>query len=585
MKKDKIKYLVIAHDILAEISDTQIQEALQENADASEIEIIRFKTRLELGDTHGFGWQERKTIQSDYFSEEVLPKLNENPNAVIAYFGLAPIPLAIHLGYLVSGLKNVRVFQKHHDQKNWKWTKTPTSIEIVSENVPKDYFKATGDVILTCSASYPIHIESLDDIIIDPLKEISLTTKETHRDVFTSEKSLNDYASAFRDVIDSIANCLPEISGIHLFSAIPTGLAFLLGQEIQPNIHPEITVYEYKKDSDIGYQETFVIQRQPFIERMVPDNEKKFITEFREKLESHLHNDVKAFLEMLQEKKADSWIDELFPQSSVRNLFHQNYWLKLASLHKTRLLKSSFSDKGFDAGETQFFVNNRWYLSDSLIHTLKTRISDESDLKTAFRLFWFHESIHDHSHKIHSGNTEGIGRYPKIIEEADYQADVYALLHDLAFHPTTKSNIVQFVTKKIELAILTMWAFDDLNPGTRLQVRRIGRYLIWYFQLLRIQDFCDTLDNILEALSEKPVIELRMVGITSPDKQRLELELTNYKKEDLAIAVFHENKFRSFPFNHGQLSLDQLMDGFKNHDHEKIIGVMRQLVHELFSLE
>jgi len=132
MKKTEIKYLVIAHDILTEISDTEIYEAIGSEISTNEIEIMRFPNRLEFGNTQGFGWQDRKTKQSDFFLQHIGLKLDLHKEAEIMYFGLAPIPLAIHLGYLVSGLRQVRVFQMHHDEKNWKWQLVDTSTDIVT---------------------------------------------------------------------------------------------------------------------------------------------------------------------------------------------------------------------------------------------------------------------------------------------------------------------------------------------------------------------------------------------------------------------------------------------------------------------
>lgn len=579
MKNNKQHYIVIAHDIHTPISDREIYEALEAEASPKQIEILNFDIRLELGSTMGFGWQARKTKQFQFFQKTIQPKLDANPEAIIVYFGIAPIPLAIHLGYLVSGLRNVRVFQKHHDEKYWKWEQADSLIEIITEDVPNDYYKGKGEVVLRCSATYPVHKESVQDIVNDPIKETVLSVRNPERDIFTSEESLKEYASAFRGILDKIANALPGVDTIHLFGGLPTGLAFLIGQEIQKNIHPDIAVYDYKRDEIPCYQQVFLVQRDPIVERNVPEEKKPWIRNFRSTLHTHLQDDIKAFVETLQDRKGENWIDELFVHSDGKEFFHTPYWKNLAPLCETRLLKSNFSDQPFDDEESQFFVSNKWYLSDSLIHTLHTRIPDEEDLKSAFRLFWFHEVIHDRSHGLNSGNTEGIGRYPKIIEEADYQADVYALLHEYEFMSVRKNKVIDFFQQRIELAIYTMWAFDDLNPGPRMQVRRIGRYLIWYFQLLRITDYCETFDDILKAFSEKPLIELRMVGVTSPDNERLELELEGYKKEQLGIAIFYKNRFTSLGHGNGQLSLDVLMDGFRHRDHEKIKGVMRQFMH------
>ena len=47
----------------------------------------------------------------------------------------------------------------------------------------------------------------------------------------------------------------------------------------------------------------------------------------------------------------------------------------------------------------------------------------------AGRLFLFHEALHYSSegHRLTSEVANGIGQFPKVIEEADYQAKVWAL--------------------------------------------------------------------------------------------------------------------------------------------------------------
>lgn len=584
MKESNIGCIAIVHDILTTISDHEIHEALGEEFQFEQIMVIRFEIRLELGDTMGFGWQARKTKQFHYFRDKVEPELNNHPEAVITYFGLAPIPLAVHLGYMISGLKAVRVFQKHHDKKHWKWMKKNTSVDIITSNVPRDYFKGKGDVVLTCSGTYPVHRETLEGIVNEPIIEPSIEVEKPERDVFLSEQSLKDYASEFRGVMDQIANSLPGIDLIHLFAGIPTGLAFLMGQEIQKNIHPDIALYEYNRESLPCYQQVFVLQSEPYIERIVPEEEKNWISSFRDMLEAHLNEHVKSFVETIEDKKEDCWIDGLQLNKSSKELFYTSYWKNLAPINSTRLVKSNFSNKAFDDTESQFFVSDQWFISDALIHTLHKRIPNEKDLMAAFRLFWFHEVIHDKSHGLNSVNTSGIGRYPKILEEADYQADVYALLHEFEFITVRKRDVLEFFKQKVELAINTMWAFDDLNPSSRMQVRRIGRYLIWYFQLLCVSEYCVSLEDVLSILSEKPLIELRLVGVTSPDNERLELDLEGFKNEQLGIAVFYKNRFYSFGFGNGQLSLDKLMVGFRERKHELIVEVMRQLVHILIPI-
>lgn len=577
MKTNNKNYLVIAHDILADISDQEIIDTLGVKIDSDQVEIIHFDFQLEHGDTMGFGWQELKTKQFNFFKKEIEPRIQDNPNACVVYFGLAPIPLAIHLGFLVSALKKVQVFQKNHDRKDWKWSSNDP-VKPISRDVPKQLFKGAGDVVLLCSTSYPINLDSIHEIVLDPLNEIMLTLKKTGRDVFDSEEGIMSYSSGFRDVMDQISNNLVGTNGIHLFCSIPVGLAFLMGQEIQPNIHPDLIIYEYKRDSDPCYLETFIVQRDPIQERIVPKEEIVKIQEFREFLEVELNNEVKAFVEKYEE--GESWFKGLFPKENIDE-FNSTYWKNLAPITKTRLLESTFSKDAFDESESQFFVGGKWYLSDALIFALMSRMAEQKDLLSAFRLFWFHEVLHVSTHNLHSGNTSGVGRYPKVIEEADYQADVYALLHEFSYHKIRAANVKNSFLETTERMIMTMWAFDDLNPSPRMQVRRIGRYLIWYYQYVFISEYCQELNEILSALSNKPIIELRLVGLTSPDKQRLEIDLKGYSRDQLGLAVLHNNQFKSRGFGNGQLSLDRLMDGFLNRDHNTIVEVMRQFVREI----
>ena len=54
-----------------------------------------------------------------------------------------------------------------------------------------------------------------------------------------------------------------------------------------------------------------------------------------------------------------------------------------------------------------------------------------------------------------------------------------------------------------------MWSFDDNGAGLEeIQIRRLNRYMIWYWQYARIEQEGKNLDSILGILQEKPVIEL-----------------------------------------------------------------------------
>ena len=197
-------------------------------------------------------------------------------------------------------------------------------------------------------------------------------------------------------------------------------------------------------------------------------------------------------------------------------------------------------------------------------------------------LFFFHEALHISKHNLNSDNYRGMGRYPKIMEEVDYQSDVYAMLHQYNCNIPKPEQCTTFFSQLIHAATETMWAFDELEDPREMEVRRINRYLIWYFIAVQIEDAnCESFREVLAILAVKPVIELRLTAVTSPDRSSIKIDLENIRTEELAIGVFYENRPRTFGFQGEQLSLDTMVSGFRERDPEKIKYVMRQLISKL----
>jgi hypothetical protein len=232
----------------------------------------------------------------------------------------------------------------------------------------------------------------------------------------------------------------------------------------------------------------------------------------------------------------------------------------------------------------RFYLESTWYFSDALLHTLHTRLGNSKKVLRAIRLFMFHEAIHFKCHGVTSDTASGIGRYPKIVESLDYQADVYALLHEYAYkvenekHPEPK----KVFSEAIELMLETMWAFDAQSSPGSMQMRRINRYLIWYYICLRIEhDTCENLEDILKILSVKPDLEIKGLRAQADSEGRYIVRLTGYRIHDLGIAAIVKNRMRRMGYESGGLPLDELIEGFKNRDGFKIKNVLRNFVAQI----
>lgn len=574
------KILTIVHDIHLNITDKTIHDTLTNHYGECHFEAIRFsEINIELGDNSQLMWQTLKAQQVKFFEEVIAPKIKEDSERQIVYFGLAPIPLCMHLGFLVGGITDVEIFQHHHDQKHWHWSGKPAEKPLI-DNLPNEQFDGDGDVIIRFGAYTKINELDTEEIIEKPIRSVDIHPKNTDRDLLGSQDDAKAYSKVFFDVLKRLKETLPLSDEWHVFAAVPCGLAFLMGTEIQPNIHKPIVVYHYSNQQTPPYKEAFCIQEKGGENLIIPEGEKSALDDLREELALHFHEDVLSLLQTQKDLVEKNWFQALFPTVSDI-LFTSKIWNDLPKISDTHLIDTTFITEPKVENQNKFFVDGEWYLPNSFLFGLKKKF-DPDDLKRAIRLFWFHEGIHFTKHGLHSDNSSGMGEYPYVLEDADYQSDVYAMLNEFKFsEEKAKENVPEFFADLIRIAIETMLVFDEFSRPNSMEVRRVKRYLIWFFQLARIQDLgCQTLVDVLKILALKPQMDIKL-PIRQEEANRIHFQLKGYKKEDVRIAFFYQNRVATFGYKDGQLSIDQLVDGLRERRLEPIKLVMRQILGEL----
>lgn len=170
----------------------------------------------------------------------------------LAFHGLVHIPLAVLAGYLVTDRQPVRLFDYHPGPaaEGWRWPShedagppwTPTRIPAAP---------ARGDVVavVRMSVSYAVTVPQTHAVIPTPCIEVDLTVPEPRRNVVTSEAQVRRYGMVFRSELDRLVRVAPGLERIHLFYAGPVALAFHVGQLISANIHPPVTVWNFRQGS------------------------------------------------------------------------------------------------------------------------------------------------------------------------------------------------------------------------------------------------------------------------------------------------------------------------------------------------
>jgi nucleoside phosphorylase len=171
-------------------------------------------------------------------------------DAEMVFHGLVHIPVVVLAGHLVTDRQRVRMFDFHPNVGigSWVWpqgddTQFPP-LEV--RGLPKRKVNRPGDVVVRVSVSYEINTPQTRLNVPDAILEIDMSVPKPERGIVRSEEQTRAYGREFRHVIDQVAQQLRYCRRLHLFYAGPVSLAFHLGQQISANIHPRVTVWNFR---------------------------------------------------------------------------------------------------------------------------------------------------------------------------------------------------------------------------------------------------------------------------------------------------------------------------------------------------
>lgn len=191
----------------------------------------------------------RRKIERIYEPGSDVEKANH-----ISLFALAPIPLLIYLGSLLSNKIAVDPFQRHRNPEGWAWKRKGPPVEYTFR-----LRKRGGNnkrVALVLSLSGPVDFETLPSSVQTDFNvyEITLGNRTPSPNFLKKREDLDRFRDVYRESLDKIHVDHGALSEIHLFPAIPAPIAILCGRELQPKADPHLIVYDYDRAKGERYQ-------------------------------------------------------------------------------------------------------------------------------------------------------------------------------------------------------------------------------------------------------------------------------------------------------------------------------------------
>jgi len=497
--------VVIVHPLLATVPEQELVGALAPAGWTPTTRTFRFsESTLRLSDLADADWH--RLIDELAREDAGLQRQLSTTTGAVHYFGMAPIPIALELGRRLGPTRRIVAHQQRHDTKSWRWPATTPTVNVRLQGIPAAVSPARGDVVIRVSCSHPVMASDIRPVVPYPIAELAVEVDGLHEDVLRSDDDVTLVSSKFGEALDAIARYFPNCETIHLFAAVPPALAVRMGAEINPTIHAKpMQTYQYVNARSPRYSRAIVLGQcaRPALtsaERQLADEGR---AAFRRSL---------AAVRVLAEFKLDpeTWVEQVLGPAGAKL---SPALRRLGPLGRNRtIVDADIADDRDANGEFRWDPETRrWVFDDRLLAALGARLGS-AEVEAAGRLFLLHEAIHVAKQGITSANADRVGRLPRVLEEVDYLADVWALVNEygraVRAGDADAASAPAFFRARLRVMTATFWTFDAADlPLSTIPVRRLNRYLIWYW--IRIALECiDDLGGVMGQLGTKPILEL-----------------------------------------------------------------------------
>lgn len=244
-------WILMAHDPISPISIRSATEALLPEKPFGAPFYIRPADYLD--------WTTAAEYQRQKWEE--LREITWDLSPQYALYTIAPIPLAIHLGFVVSDRVDLTCFHYHRDKRTWSWPAQgiPKGLELhLRDNVPEPIDAAT-DIVLCISLSASVLLTQLSGVVDPQFPRFEITTENPDVRWLQSPNQLSDLGDKFLDAVQRIRSAVPNYRRIHLFYAGPSAGAVVIGQRINPRMMEPVDLYQYSRQSVPQYERVLTL--------------------------------------------------------------------------------------------------------------------------------------------------------------------------------------------------------------------------------------------------------------------------------------------------------------------------------------
>jgi hypothetical protein len=198
-------------------------------------------------------WDGAVTQQVEWY-RSLADVITDTPR--FAVYSSAPVPLSIHLGYLITDRYPVTFHQWDRDRNTWQWlSKSSPDWEstVIVEGLPAEEVLETGAVSVRVSVSDTIHLADVAEVLPARVADVHIRLPVPTKVALTSEDQVRSLGKIFREVLANIRHRVPKCKELHLFCAVPTAVGVNLGRQITETMDFTVHLYQFSQKDTPKY--------------------------------------------------------------------------------------------------------------------------------------------------------------------------------------------------------------------------------------------------------------------------------------------------------------------------------------------
>lgn len=158
----------------------------------------------------------------------------------LSVFAIAPQPLLIRLGTLLSELTQADVFQRHREPQTWEWPKQGRRIGFMVEE-PSSF---DGPPALVFALSAPVKDDRITAVIGANAAIWRVTAARPSTDLIKSRAHLAVFRDLLGPLLDRIKACHGQTTALHIFPVMGVAAAVELGRVRMPKAHMPWIIFD-----------------------------------------------------------------------------------------------------------------------------------------------------------------------------------------------------------------------------------------------------------------------------------------------------------------------------------------------------